>query len=142
VFRHLHRRNMAGILAVGIACVSGASAYAFTASNTVPNHTAGVGQGTVSGYTGIDTVAYTYDPTGTHVEAVSFNMNAAVSSVEAALTSTTTTAQGDWQSCDTSGATSPTYAVTCTFGTPIPVGNANYLSIAAANGSTFTIAAS
>ena len=51
MFRHFHRRNMAGLLAVGIACVSGASAYAFTASNTVPAHMAGAGSAVVSAYT-------------------------------------------------------------------------------------------
>jgi hypothetical protein len=58
------------ILAVAI----GGSVYAYTATNTVPNTTAGAGSGTISGYT-VSSVAYTLNSTTpTNLDQVSFTI--------------------------------------------------------------------
>src|SRR5262249_36517114 len=44
------KRKIAAVLAFVLAAVIGVSAYAFTASNTVAEHSAGAGAATVSGY--------------------------------------------------------------------------------------------
>jgi hypothetical protein len=137
--RHFRKRNIAAFLAVGIACICGASAYAFTASNTVPAHTAGGGQGAVSGYTVSSPTNYTFSADGTSVTEVDFDLNAAAADVAVALTATSTPVHADWVDCGASGASSP-YAVSCTFSTPIANGSDNYLSVAAVSSGTVTIA--
>ena len=90
-------------VAVAVASVLAFSAYAFTASNTVPGSQAGAGSNTISGYTAtsvtynlnasnpenIDSVAFTISPTTT-------------ATVKAQLAS-----GGSWYSCtNTSGSVS------------------------------------
>ncbi len=141
MFRHFRRRNIAAAVAVGVACISGASAYAFTASNTVPDHMAGGGQGAVTGYTATSPTVYTFSPDGTTVEEVDFDLSAAASDVKVALTTTSTPVQGDWVDCGASGASSP-WLVQCTFSTPVANGADNYLSMVAVSTGTATIASS
>ena len=137
MFRHFRRRNMAGILAVGVACVSGASAYAFTASNTLPTPlSAGGATAAVSGYT-VSSISYTFSADGTTVTAVGFDLDKAASDVQVALTAGTPIA-GDWTDCGASGASSP-WAVTCTLGSAVANGSADNLAVVAVSSGTATI---
>jgi len=137
--KHLsgRKRKVAGLLALVLACVIGVSAYAFTASNTVPNHSAGAGAGTVSGYTISSPTNYTFSGDGLTMTAVKFNLDHAASDVQVALTAATP-AQADWTDCGASGGSSP-FEVSCTFGTPVPDGNGLKLSVAAVSSGTVTI---
>jgi len=68
------------IVAVGVGLLIAGGAYAFTASNTVPNATVGAGTGTVSGYT-ITSMHYTLDATTpTNIDSVSFQISPVVPS--------------------------------------------------------------
>lgn len=140
MFKFLGKRNTAAIAALVVAAVAGVGAYAFTASNTVPAHSAGAGIAVVSGYT-VSNIGYTWSPDGLTVESVSFDLSGAAADVKVALTATGTPVQADWQDCGASGGSSP-YLVTCTFGTPIANADAVDLSVAADSSGSVTIAAS
>jgi hypothetical protein len=131
------RRKVAGLLVLALACVIGVSVYAFTASNTVPNHSAGAGAGTVSGYVVSSPTNYTFNGEGTKMTAVSFDLDHAASDVAVALTPGIP-AQADWTDCGASGGGAP-FEVTCTFGTPVPDGEGLKLSVAAVSSGTVTI---
>jgi hypothetical protein len=131
------RRGVAGLLVFVVASVIGVSVYAFTASNTVASHSAGAGSATVSGYTVASPTNYTFSSDGTTMNSVTFNLDKAASDVAVALTAALPT-KGDWTNCGASGASAP-FAVTCTFGTPIPDGNGLKLSVAAVSSGTVTI---
>jgi hypothetical protein len=131
------RRKLAGLAVLALALVIGASAYAFTASNTVESHSAGAGSATVSGYTVSSPTNYTFSGDGTTMTGVTFDLDKAASDVAVALTAAAPT-QSDWTDCGASGASSP-FAVTCTFGTPVPDGNGLKLSVAAVSSGTVTI---
>jgi hypothetical protein len=138
MFKHLRRRNVAGVVAFALAGTVGISAYAFTASNTVPAEVAGAGSGAVSAYT-ITQEGYTFDPAGENVEAVSFQLSSAANDVKIALTPAAPTAQSDWTDC---GNVAANTTVTCTLGTKVPNADALLLSVAAVGDGTVTIAAS
>jgi len=77
------------VLAISVA------AYAFAASNTVPDTKAGDGTGAVSGYT-VTSVAYTLNATTpTTLDMVSFDVGAAATQVKVQLVATT----GTWYTC-------------------------------------------
>lgn len=84
--RHISKRRTAGVVAILVASIAGASAYAFTAGNTVGNHKAGVGTATVSGYT-VDpaSVAYTVSGDGLYWTNVRIDVGAAASDVAASV---------------------------------------------------------
>jgi hypothetical protein len=103
------------VVAVAIAAMLGVGAYAFTASNTVPNTTAGSGQGTVSGYT-VTNIHYVLNSTTpANIDSLTFTVSPVIPSasngkvvVHAALTSggptnysCTTTSAGDTVTCAT-----------------------------------------
>jgi hypothetical protein len=134
---HLRKRSMAGVLALAVAGIIGISAYAFTASNTVASHSAGAGSATVSGFTVASPTNYTFSGDGLTMTAVTFDLDKAASDVAVALTAATPT-QADWTDCGASGGSSP-FAVTCTFGTPVPNANGLKLSVAAVSSGTVTI---
>jgi len=131
------KRKLAGLLAIAAAAAIGISAEAFTASNTVPDHSAGAGSATVTGYTVSSPTNYTFSGDGTTMTAVSFDLDKAASDVAVALTAAAPT-QGDWSDCGASGASAP-YAVTCTFATPVPVASGLKLSVAGVSSGTVTI---
>ena len=133
---HLRKRNIAGLLAFALAGSIAVGAYAFTASNTVPNHSAGAGSATVSGYEVASPSNYTFSADGTTMNAVTFHLNKAASDVKVALTAAAPT-QPDWTDCGASEA-SP-FEVTCKFGTPIPDAAGLKLSVAAVSTGTVTI---
>lgn len=126
------------------------SAQAFTASNTVPAHKAGVGVGAITGYTVVTaSVNYTFSLDGADVEAVSFDVGAAATDVAASLDATP--ASGNWVdctntsgtiwSCDFVSGTAPagggTYAAPDATG--YPVGSAVDLTIAAVSSGVVTL---
>ncbi len=131
------KRTIAAVLALAVAAVIGVSVYAFTASNTVPNHSAGAGSATVSGYTVSSPTNYTFSEDGTKMTAVSFDLDHAASDVAVALTAGAPK-QSEWTDCGASEAAAP-YAVTCTFGTPVLDENGLKLSVAAVSSGTVTI---
>ncbi len=133
------RRNITSLLAFALATVIGMSAYAFTASNTVASHSAGAGAAEVSGYTVKSPTNYTFSGDGLTMTKVTFDLDKAASDVKVALTAGTPK-QSDWSDCGASGEASP-FAVTCTFGTPIPNGEGLNLSVAAVSSGTVTIGA-
>ncbi|HYM55871.1 MAG TPA: hypothetical protein VES97_10950 [Solirubrobacteraceae bacterium] len=131
------KRNIAGLLALALASVIGVSAYAFTASNTVASHSAGAGAATVSGYTVASPTNYTFSGDGLTMTKVTFDLDKAATDVAVALTAATPETK-DWTDCGATEGLSP-FAVTCTFGTPIPDGEGLKLSVAAVSSGTVTI---
>jgi hypothetical protein len=135
-------RKVSGLLALAFAGVAGVSAYAFTASNTVPDQSAGAGNATVSGYVVSSPTNYTFSANGADVTSVSFDLDHAASDVAVAL-SNATPVHANWVDCGASGSSSP-YAVTCdltdggaTSGVAVAAGNE--LSVAAVSTGTVTI---
>src|SRR5664279_1742526 len=77
----LHRVPHARLfIALVIALAAGTGAYAYTASNTVPNSTAGSGQGTVSGYT-VTNVHYVLNTTTpANIDSLTFTVSPVIPS--------------------------------------------------------------
>lgn len=91
-FRLPRRRLLVvSVLAIGIA----SGVYAYAATNTVPNSTAGSGSGTISGYT-VTGVAYTLNgATPTNLDQVAFSIApVATSTLKVQLA-----AAGAWYTC-------------------------------------------
>jgi hypothetical protein len=115
-------RYVAAILAA--VCVA-AGAYAFTASNTVPNTNAGSGSGTISGYD-VTNVAYTLNTTTpTNMDAVSFTLDNPAGTVKAQVVN-----GGTWYDC-TNGGAGNSWTCDTTVGTQATVSAANQLSVVA-----------
>jgi hypothetical protein len=142
VSRYFGKRRTAGMVAIMVAAIAGASAYAFTASNTVTAHKSGVGSAAVTGYTVNPTSpSYTFSPDGTAVETVSFDVGAGATDVAASLDSTPdatkwvdcTNAGGTVWSCDFKAGSAPaggTYTAPLA-GKGYPVSADNTLTVAA-----------
>jgi hypothetical protein len=93
------------ILVLAVVAALGTAAYVFTATNTVPDTSAGSGSGTISGYT-ITNVQYSLNATNPqNLDAVTFTISpTAASVVKIQLAS-----GGSWYSCtNTSGSVSCT----------------------------------
>jgi hypothetical protein len=133
---HFRTRNIAGVLAFVLAGAIAVGAYAFTASNTVPAHSAGAGAATVSGYEVSSPTNYTFSADGETMTEVSFNLNKAASDIKVAL-SAAAPEKADWTDCGASEA-SP-FAVTCKFTTPVADAAGLKLSVAAVSTGTVTI---
>ena len=129
------KRKTTGLLAVVVACVAAFGAHAFTASNTVPDHSAGSGAAAVSGYT-ISNYEYTFSGDGTTINVVAFDLDKAASDVKIALTATPVHA--DWLDC--AGSAGGSNTVTCTLGTPVAASAVNDLHVVAVSTGTATIA--
>jgi NO-binding membrane sensor protein with MHYT domain len=99
-----HSRKVLFAVALGVAMAIGGSAYAFTASNTVPASTAGAGTGAVTGFT-VSALHYTLDATTPgNIDSLTFTISPAVATggtvqVSAALT----TGGPDTYTCTASG---------------------------------------
>lgn len=106
------KQRLAALVVFALAAVIGVGVYAFTASNTVPNHKAGAGAGEVTGYTVTSHVSYTWNSSGEDVVAAHFKLNEAASDVAVALTEGAPTEAGDWTDC---GATTGADEVACEF---------------------------
>jgi hypothetical protein len=98
------------LVVVTLAAVAlGGGVFAYAASNTVPNTTAGAGSGTISGYT-ISNVAYGLNSTTpTNLDSVTFTISpATATTVKAQLASA-----GTWYSCSNTAG-----SVTCNTTSP------------------------
>lgn len=131
------KQKIAGLLAFAVASVIGVGAYAFTASNTVPAHSAGAGAATVTGYTVSSPTNYTFSADGLTMLGVKFDLDKAASDVKVALTSSTPESASSWSDCGASAGGSN--EVTCTFAAPVPDGEGDKLSVAAVSSGTVTI---
>ena len=109
------RARMLGALVVASVALSVSGA--FTASNTVGATVAGSGAGTISGYT-VSSIAYTLNTTTpSNVDAVSFTLSAAATTVRSKLVnagstyySCTNGGSGNNWTCDTTVGTQATVA--------------------------------
>ena len=118
------RKRKRFALAALVAGVVSSSAYAFTASNTVPVTSAGAGSQAISGYTATN-VSYTLNAANPqNVDAVTFTISpATTSTVKVQLVS-----GGSWYSCGNVGGT-----VTCSTTSPqVTAAAANQLTVVAA----------
>jgi hypothetical protein len=105
------RSRIIGILVVAAALATGA--YAFTATNTVPNSNAGSGAGTISGYT-VSGIAYTLNATTpSDIDSMTFTLNANAATVKAKIVSGSTT----YTDCSIAGGVN----VTCNFSPDIAI---------------------
>jgi hypothetical protein len=96
------KRKVAGLLAFVLAGVLGLGAYAFTASNTIQNEIAGVGNNTLTSYEVTGNDSYTIEPTGLETTKTVFVIKGALepTDVEAALsTSSGPTTAAEWADC-------------------------------------------
>lgn len=115
------RRRLVPLLAA--AAVAGPSAYAYTASNTVPNNNAGAGSGAVSGYTASGISYGLNATTPTNIDAVTFSISPTGGVVKVRLT-----AAGSWYAC-----TNSTGSVSCDTTSPqATVGTTTQLTVVAA----------
>ena len=115
------RSRIIGILVVAAALATGA--YAFTATNTVPDSNAGSGSGTISGYT-VSNVAYQLNATTpSDIDSMTFTLNATATTVKAKIVSGSTT----YTDCSIAGGVN----VTCDFSPDIAITTADQLSVIA-----------
>jgi hypothetical protein len=128
-----NRRNMAILFGIVAVLVIAGAAYAFTASNTVPNTNAGSGAGTVSGYT-VTNLHYALNATTpTNIDTMTFTINPAVPSTSSGkvVVSAALSAGGpNTYTCttDTAGTT-----VTCPTTSPqLTAGTLNTVTVVAA----------
>jgi hypothetical protein len=120
----MRRRRGRFVIVALVAGILASAAYAFTATNTVPNTQAGSGSGTISGYTAT-AVSYTLNATTpTNIDAVAFT----ISPTTTATVKVQLAAAGTWYAC-----TNAAGSVTCntTVGTQATVAAATTLSVVA-----------
>ena len=119
--RRFRTRKPAGLVTLAAAAIAAASAYAYTASNALPAHDAGIGENTVSGFTVSSDPAYTWNADGT-LHSVELVLDKPAHDVKIALVNHgTTPAASDWSN-STCAANSPdvngkSSDWTCTYGT-------------------------
>jgi len=115
------RSRILGILVVAAALATGA--YAFTATNTVPDSSAGSGSGTISGYT-VSAIAYQLNTTTpSNIDSLTFTLNASATTAKAKVVSASTT----YTNCTIAGGVN----VTCDFSPDIAITTADQLSVIA-----------
>ena len=115
------RSRILGILVVAAALATGA--YAFTATNTVPDSQAGSGSGTISGYT-VSAIAYQLNTTTpSNIDSLTFTLNANATTAKAKVVSGSTT----YTNCSIAGGVN----VTCDFSPDISITTADQLSVIA-----------
>jgi hypothetical protein len=120
------KRKRRTIIALLLAFVLAAAAYAFTASNTVAGGSAGDGSGAISGYT-VTATSYTLNAADPSLlDKVSFNVGAAANSVKARTNNMTA---GVWMTCASTGGTN----WECTFPAGVTVVAATSLQVVAAS---------
>jgi len=149
VSKFIGKRRTAGIVAIMVACVAGASAYAFTTSNTGVAHNAGVATGAVTGYA-VSSISYTFSNDGVHVEKVIFTLDKDAADVAASLATTpdathwvdcgaANVGNSDTVTCDFTAAAHPTGATNADAPTGPTVAAATNLTVAAVGTGTITI---
>jgi len=104
------------LIALFVIAIAG-GAYAFAASNTVPDSTAGSGASTVGGYT-VSSIVYDLDAANpTIVDAITFTIAPDSGTQKAVAVFVQTELSGNWTSCTLVDGTLPAVNATCTFGT-------------------------
>ena len=115
------RSRVLGAIVVAVALATGA--YAFTATNSVPNSSAGSGSGTISGYT-VSNVQYQLNATTpSDIDSVTFTLSATATQARAKIVSGAT----PYTTCSIAGGVS----VTCNFSPDIDITTADQLSVIA-----------
>ena len=115
------RRRLIGVLVAAVALAT--AVFAFAAGNTVPASKAGIGNGTISGYT-LSSIAYTLaaaDPS--KIDKVTFTLDAAATTVKAKLVASSSS----YTACVVTGGTS----VSCDFSPDQDVLTADQLAVVA-----------
>jgi hypothetical protein len=109
-------RNFKVLLIVFVAIIIAGSAYAFAATNTVPDSAAGYKANVVPGYT-VTNIAYDLDATDpTVVDKVTFAIAPSSGAVVASIVKLQTATGGTWTDCTLVAGTAPSMNVTCTYG--------------------------
>jgi hypothetical protein len=122
--RFLRGRRL--LLPVILAGLFATAAFAFTASNTVPDSKAGDGSGAITGYT-VSAIHYSLNATdGTKIDQVSFTLDSTPPSGSVIKIQLVT--GGSWYSCTNSG-TSVTCATTSPQATVLPSDNLRVIAV-------------
>lgn len=129
------KQRLAALAVFALAAVLGVGAYAFTASNTIPEQSAGGGSATVSGYTEVGK-SYTFTANGEETTGVELILKGEQepSDVKVALTKAAPTLASEWSDCpkaDISELAAKEYLAKCTFTAAIPDGEGLKLSVTA-----------
>jgi len=99
-----------------VVIVVAGSAYAFAATNTVPDSAAGYKANVVPGYT-VENIVYDLDADNpTLVDAIKFDVNPTSGTVLVALVELQTVDAGTWKVCTLGSPTLLVTPVTCTYG--------------------------
>ena len=109
-------RNVKFLVVILAVLVIAGSAYAFAATNTVPDSAAGYKANVVPGYT-VTGIVYDLnvdDPT--LVDEITFSVSPSSGAVVAALVKLQTATGGDWTDCGLVAGEAPAMDVTCTYG--------------------------
>ncbi len=83
---------------LALVLIMAASAYAFAASNVVPESGAGDGNDTISGYT-VTNVTYTLNATPTSIDSVKFNIAPTAGALAPTTVKAKLVSSGSWFSC-------------------------------------------
>ena len=122
--RYPPRRTKRFALAALLAGIVASSAYAFTASNTVPATNGGSGQGAISGYTA-SAVSYSLNTSNPqNIDAVTFTLDKAATTVKVQLVSA-----GTWYAC--TNVSGNNWSCNTTVGTQATAATANQLTVVA-----------
>lgn len=125
-------RNFKVLLIVLVAIIVAGSAYAFAATNTVPDSAAGYKANVVPGYT-VTNIAYDLDATDpTLVDKITFAVAPSSGAVVAAIVKLQTVTGGAWTDCTLVAGTAPSMTVTCTYGS-LELANVTALNIVASS---------
>jgi hypothetical protein len=109
------KRKLTGVLVALVAVVAAVGAYAFTASNTVPTHDAGVGFNTVSGYAVTDHPVYQYTADAQEIDKVTFTLDKDATAVAIAVVAQgATPVAADWRQCNAAATGGTPFACTWT----------------------------
>jgi hypothetical protein len=125
-------RNFKVLLTVLVVIAVAGSAYAFAATNTVPDSAAGYKANVVPGYT-VTNIAYDLDATDpTLVDKITFAISPSSQAVVAAIVKLQTVTGGTWTDCTLVAGTAPSMNVTCTYGS-LELANVTALNIVASS---------
>jgi hypothetical protein len=109
-------RNLKVLLLVLAVLVISGSAYAFAATNTVPDSAGGYAGTTVPGYT-ITNLVYDLDSADPSiVDAITFSISPTSGSAAAVVAQVQTATGGTWTNCTLVAGVAPAKAATCTYG--------------------------
>lgn len=103
------------LFALAIIVIAG-GAYAFAATNTVPDTAAGYKANVVPGYTVTDIVYDLNDANPSLIDAITFSISPSSGNEKALVVYVQTVTDGAWTSCTLVDATLPARNVTCTYG--------------------------